>query len=149
MLVFVEDRIQEAQIPEIWETEEEKALSIDGLRRFYKEYARQNFRNHSYTNKDTGWKIRVSDQGIGEFRKFRKREHIILIRILDTMLEDSALQETVPDNKNSPGVENVSYFEYMCHVNGKTHTVKITVKKARNDEERIYYYYKFADMELK
>jgi len=75
--------ISGSQIPEIWETEEDKKLSIDGLRRYYKEFALKNFRHSPYTNKNTGWKIRVSAQGIGEIRKFRKREHIILVRILE------------------------------------------------------------------
>jgi hypothetical protein len=131
-------------IPEIKKTEKDKKLSIDGLRRFYKKFARINFRQRPYINKNTGWKIRVSAQGIGEIRKFRKREHIILIRILDAMLENSILCETVPDDKNTPGIENVSYFAYKCKVNGKAYRVKLTVKKALNDEVRFFYYFKLT-----
>ena len=138
----MESKSEETKIPEIWETDEEKKLSIDGLRRFYKEYARINFRHCSYINKDTGWKIRISAQGIGEIRKFRKREHIILVRILDTMLEDSILYSTVPDDKNTPGIENVSYFGYSCAVNGKTYSVCLTVKKAFGDDVYFFYYFK-------
>ena len=87
----MENTPKDVPIPEIGETEEEIKLSIDGLRRFYKKFARTNFRQCLYINKNTGWKIRVSAQGIGEIRKFRKREHIILVRILDTMLENSIL----------------------------------------------------------
>jgi len=43
--------ISGSQTPEIWETEEDKKLSIDGLRRFYKEFALKNFRHNPYTNK--------------------------------------------------------------------------------------------------
>ena len=136
--------LQETQIPEIWETEEEKKFSIDGLRRIYKEFAKEKLRRRSYTNKHTGWKIRVSAQGIGEIRKFRKREHIILVRILDTMLENSILSETVPDYKNTPGIENVNYFDYVCKINGKTYSVRLTVKKTLNDDEMIFYYYKLS-----
>jgi len=89
-------------VMEIWETEEDKKLSIDGLRRFYKVFALKNFRHSPYVNKDTGWKIRVSAQGIGEIRKFRKREHIFLVRILNTMLEDAVFVDTVSDEKNTP-----------------------------------------------
>jgi len=148
MLEFVENLLHETQIQEIWETDEEKALSIDGLRRFYKEFARKKFRRHPYTNKNTGWKIRVSDQGIGEIRKFRKREHIILVRILNEMLENSVLSGTVPDYKNKPGIENVSYFDYLCIVNGKLCSVKLTVKKAYNDDVRFFYYYKLTDVQI-
>ena len=149
MIIPVESLSPEASIPQIEETEEEKRLSIDGLRRFYKAYARKNFRHHPYINKNTGWQIRVSDQGIGEIRKFRKREHIILVRMLDIMLEDAILRETVPDNKNTPGVESVSYLDYECKVNEQIHTVQLTVKKIQNCETRIFYYYKFVYMELK
>jgi len=131
-------------ILEIWETEEDKNLSIDGLRRFYKKFAQINFRQHPFINKHTGWKIRVSAQGIGELKKFRKREHIILIRALDSMLEDSILCETVSDINNTPGIENVSYFKYTCKVNGKTYSVILTVKKALGDDIRFFYYFKFT-----
>jgi len=76
MLIFVGSKLDEAKIPEIWENEEETRLSVDELKRFYKEFARKNFRQRLYVNKNTGWKVRVSAQGIGEIKKFRKREHI-------------------------------------------------------------------------
>jgi hypothetical protein len=127
---------------EIWETKEEKSLSIDMLRRFYKEFALKNFRRQPYVNKNTNWKIRVSAQGIGEIRKFRKREHIILVRILDTMLEKAILYDIVPDEKSTPGIENVSYFDYRCKVNGKAYSVRITVKKTFNDEVHFFFFFK-------
>jgi hypothetical protein len=131
------------QLPEIWETEEDKKLSIDGLRRYYKEYARKNFKSCPYINKNTGWKIRVSAQGIGEIRKFRKREHIILVRILDIMLENAILCGTVSDDKKTHGIENVSYLKYNCKVNGKPYSIIITIKKTLNDDTRFFYYFKF------
>jgi hypothetical protein len=60
IIIFVENKLSDERIPEIWETEEDKKLSIDGLRRFYKEFALKNFRHNPYINKNTGWKIRVS-----------------------------------------------------------------------------------------
>ena len=131
-------------VMEIWETEEDKKLSVDGLRRFYKEFALKNFRRSPYINKNTGWKIRGSAQGIGEIRKFRKREYIILVRVLDTMLEKSIFVDTVSDEKNTPGIENVSYFDYSCKVNGKPYTVRLILKKAFGDDVRFFYYYKLT-----
>jgi hypothetical protein len=139
----------EEKIPEIWETEEDKNFSIDELRRHYKKFALENFRYKPYINKNTGWKIRVSAQGIGEIRKFRKREHIILVRILDTMLENSILADTVPDEKKTPGIENVSYLDFNCNVNGKQYNVRLVVKKALGDEVRFFYYYKLAGAQKK
>jgi hypothetical protein len=136
------DLFNAEQLPEIWETEEEKSLPIDGLRRLYKEFALKNFRRSPYINRNTGWKIRVSAQGIGEIRKFRKREHIILVRVLDTLLENSILFDIVPDEKNTPGIENVSYFNYRCKINGKAYSVRLILKKAIGDDTRFFYYYK-------
>jgi len=64
------------------------------------------------------------------------------------MLEDSILSSTVPDYKNNPGIENVSYLEYRCKVNGKLYSVTLTVKKAYNDEVRFFYYYKLTDIQI-
>ena len=131
-----------SKVPEVWETEDEKLQTVDSLRRYFKEFARKNYRDYPYINKNTGWKIRISDQGIGEIRKFRKREHIFLIRILDEILENSIFVCTVPDNKNKPGIENVSYFDCKCIINGKEYLTRLTIKKALNDEVRFFYYHK-------
>ena len=40
---FVEDTLREAQTPEIWETEEEKTLSIGGLKQKYLVFAQKQF----------------------------------------------------------------------------------------------------------
>ena len=45
------------------------------------------------------------------------------------MLENAVLYETMLDDKNTSGIENVSYFDYGCSVNGKVYFVRITVKK--------------------
>jgi len=86
----------------------------------------------------------VSDE-MKSSRRHRKREHIILVRILDTMLEGAVLYDTVPDKKNTPGIENVSYFDYGCSVSGKEYSVRITVKKTFNDDVRFFYYYKLLE----
>ena len=80
----------------------------------------------------------------GEIRKFRKREHIILVRILDVMLENATLYETVPDDKNTPGIENVSYFDHKCFVNGRAYSIRLIVKKPKNDDQRFFYYFKLT-----
>jgi hypothetical protein len=144
ILVLMADMFNMEQVPEIWETEEEKKLSIDELRRFYKEFALKNFRQKPYINRDTGWKIRISAQGIGEIRKFRKREHIILVRILDSMLENSILFDIVSDEKSTPGIENVSYFDHKCKINGKAYSVRLILKKTIGDDVRFFYYYKLS-----
>ena len=144
ILVLMADMPNTEQVHEIWETEEEKKLSIDGLRRFYKKFAIKNLRQNPYINRDTGWKIRISAQGIGEIRKFRRREHIILVRILDSMLENSVLINIVPDEKSTPGIENVSYFSYNCKINSNAYSIRLTLKKAIGDDVHFFYYYKLS-----
>jgi hypothetical protein len=58
------------------------------------------------------------------------------------MLEKAIYYDTVPDEKNTSGIENVSYLNYRCKVNGKNFLVRITVKKTLSNEERFFYYYK-------
>ena len=88
ILQFVETMPEETQIPEIWETEEDKELSIGQLKYYYQQIARQRFQGRVFINKDTGRPIRVSKDGIMEWwRKSRRREHIISVQLLGSFLE--------------------------------------------------------------
>ena len=74
MLLTVENKPGEVQIPEIWEAEEEKSLSVGQLKYNYLQIARQKFQGKVFTNKDTQNPIRVSRDGIMEWwRKSKKR----------------------------------------------------------------------------
>jgi hypothetical protein len=53
MLRFVENQLPEGEIPEIWESDEEKKLSIGRLKYAYLQYAKQNFQGHEYLNKNS------------------------------------------------------------------------------------------------
>jgi hypothetical protein len=64
VLQFVETMPEETQIPEIWETEEDKGLSIGQLKYCHQQIARQRFQGKVFINKDTGRPIRVSKDGI-------------------------------------------------------------------------------------
>jgi len=78
---MMENMQEETLIPEIWETEEEKSLSIGKLKYCYLQIAKEKFQGNVYTNKDTQNPIRVSRDGIMEWwRKSRKREHIISVQ---------------------------------------------------------------------
>jgi hypothetical protein len=66
--------ISGSQIPEIWETEEDKKLSIDELRRFYKEFALKNFRHkpiHQQRYRLENQGLRSRDRGNTEVQKKR------------------------------------------------------------------------------
>jgi hypothetical protein len=58
------------------------------------------------------------------------------------MLRDAILYDTVPDVKKASGIENVCYFDYCCKINGKRNNIRLTIKKALNDDVRFFYYFK-------
>jgi hypothetical protein len=136
----VENKL-EAEIPEIWETDEEKPLSIGQLKYRYLQIARQKFQGKVFTNKDTQSPIRVSRDGIMEWwRKSRKREHIISVQALDFFLENGIFIGESPDYKNRPEIEGASQFESACKVNGKSFRVIITIRKGIDDIAKFRYY---------
>ena len=129
------------EIPEIWESDEDKTLSIGKLKYKYRQFARQNFQGREFINKDTKRLIRVSADGIMEWwRKSRKREHIISVQLLDYFLENSVFVEENPDYKKRPEIESASLFECMCSVNGKNYTVILTIRKGVDDIAKFRYY---------
>jgi len=153
MLVFVEDRLHEAQISEIWETDEEKQLTIAVLKKKYLVFAKNQFVHIPpmvVLNKDTNWSIALSGRVISEWRiKSRTRERILSIQLLDAMIEGAKFIKTVEDAKNTDGIESVSYFENICKINGKPFKINITVKKQKILNRRFAYYYSATEFEIK
>jgi len=137
----VKNNPNKIQIPEIWEPEEEKPLSIGQLKHCYLQIARRKFQGKVFINKDTQNPIRVSRDGIMEWwRKSRKREHIISVHLLDYFLENGILIGENPDYRNRPEIEGVSLFESACKVNGKSFKVIITIRKGVDDIAKFRYY---------
>ena len=129
------------QIPEIWETEEEKAFSIGQLKFRYLQIARQKFQGKVFTNKDTKNPIRVSRDGINEWwKKTRRREHIISVQLLDFFLENGIFICESPDYKKRPEIEGASQYASVCKVNGKLYRVIITIRKGVDDIAKFRYY---------
>jgi hypothetical protein len=141
MLTFMENRPGEAQIPEIWETEEERQLSIGQLKHQYLQYAKQNFQGKEFANKDTGKPIRVSQDGLMEWwRKSRRREHIIAVRLLDQFLENAVFKGDSPDYKGRSTIEGASRFETWCKANKKTYQVALVTRKAFNSPDKFRFF---------
>jgi len=153
MLIFVESSLNEGQIPEIWETEEEKQLTVAALKKKYISFARSRFIHNppmTVLNKDTNWLIELSNRVINEWwGKSRTREKILSIQFLDVMIEGAKFHKTVDDTKKTPGIENVSYFENLCKINGKPFRINITVKKMLDKNRRFAYYYAATNFEAK
>jgi len=143
--ILMENKYKEYQNHEIWETEEEKKLSITALKKKYIAFARSQFIHKppmAVRNIETNWFIELSNRVINEWwGKSRTRERILAIQLLDIMIEKAQFIKTVEDSKKTPGIENVSYFENVCRINGRPFKIKITVKKILDMDRRFAYYY--------
>jgi hypothetical protein len=143
MILSVEATLDEAEIPEIWETEEEKELTFGELRAKYVIVAWKRFLKKPpmvLENKTTGWKIELTGRVLKEWRaKSRTRPRIVAIKILDTMIETAKLIKTEKDSKKTPNIAEVNEFENHCKINGILHRIHIIVKK--QPYRRFVYYY--------
>jgi hypothetical protein len=144
----VETTLDTSTIPEIWETDEDKALSIGKLKYQYLQIAKQDFQGKVFVNKNTGKIIRVSADGIMEWwRKSRKREHIISIQLLDFFLENALFLVEAPDYQERKKIESASLFESECEVNGKHFKVILTTRKSIYDIDK-FRYFSLKDIEM-
>ena len=126
----------------IIETDDERCLSIDELRRKCLIYAQQNFQGKSFTNKDTDRIIQVSHQGLGEWKmKSKTREQILSIKILDKLIENSIFDHETPDEKGRLDIEAFSYFKILCVINGNQFQAIITVKCSKPYGDKYYHHY--------
>jgi hypothetical protein len=137
MLMFVANQ----EIPEIWETEEDKRLPLIGLKKKYLAYAKGHFQGHEFLNKNTGKMIKVSGDGIREWWvKSRRRAHIISIQILGYFLENGVLAEIQPDYKGRDYIESASRFHSGCVINDELYRVILTTRKSVDDIDKLRYY---------
>jgi hypothetical protein len=141
-LPYVDDALQSSFTPEIWESEEEKKLTAGDLRRKYIGIAYSRFVRQPpviVINLDTNWHIELSSRVVKEWRaKSRTRERILSLQLLDTMIEGAKFLRTVKDSKGTCGIDDVSYFENACKINGTLFKIKITTKRTK---ERCFAYY--------
>jgi hypothetical protein len=146
--MFVKNKQDKIKILEIWESEDDKHLTVNKLREKYIEYARSHFIKMPHLiveNQDTKWKIEITTQVIKEWRtKSRTRPRIIAIQLLDEMIKTAVLIKTEGDNKKTRGIESVNEFENRCIIEGKLYKVRIIVKK---QPDRYFAYY-FGSVEL-
>ena len=147
----MENRLNEGQIPEIWETDEDKKLDIKELKEKYTKYAHDYYIKNpplALINQNTKWDIEVTTRVVKEWwKKSRTRPRIIAIQLLDVMIETARLVKTGKDAKNTRGIESVSDFENICKIEGKPYKVRIIVKKQPN--RRFAYYYGATNIEMK
>ena len=130
-----------AQLPEIWETEEDKLLTIGQLKYRYRQIAKHKFQGKVFTNRDKNIQIKVSADGIMEWwRKSRKREHIISVQALDFFLENGVFVEENLDYLERRKIESASQFKSICKINGKRYGVNLITRKAIYDIDKFRYF---------
>jgi hypothetical protein len=112
------------------------------LRKECLEYARQNLQGRSFTNRATGREIMVSREGLGEWKmKSKSREQTLSIKILDQMLENALFDHDALDEQGRPNIENFSYFNHHCVINGTPFMAVITIKRTKHYGDKYYHHY--------
>jgi len=133
--------VENKQIPEIWETEEDKKLSTFDLKTKYKVYFQTHFQGRQYLNRDIGIHISVSSDGVRQWAtKSRSREKIILIQVLDFLLVNGKYEgQPIPDRKERAEIEHFKHFHHAVIINGAKYNVILKVIKPVNQLHKFYY----------
>ena len=143
------DKLNGARIPEIWETEEEKGLSDKELKEANFSWALKNLRGKSFINKAIREAITVSRDGLGEWKTVTKsRDQALSIRILQQLLEEGSFWKEELPKKRDPNIDKVVYFQHDCKINGNMYTAVITVKVYKSQNYRKYYHHYLDDFIL-
>ena len=133
--------MHEAQIPEIWETEEEKHKLFKDLREFYIKFARTHFQGKKYYNKVLADNVIVSRDGIDKLEGMISfREQCVAIQLLDKILINSVVKKHEADKKSRWNVEGFIYLMCQCKINGKPYKIYTTIKKTVNNPLKFYGY---------
>ena len=142
----MENSLDEVKIPEIWETEEEKNLPVQELKKMLFAWALKRLKGKSFINKPINKAITVSRDGLGEWKSTTKsREQAISIKILGILLEAADYWKEGPHIPPDPNIEKVIYFRQDCRINGKMYTAVITVKAYKSQNYRKYYHHYLDD----
>jgi len=138
--------LRETNIPEIWETEEEKKLSARELKKLNFSWALKHLRGKSFTNQSINEAITVSRDGLGEWKTVTKsRDQAASIKILGKLLECAIFwKEETPKNRD-PNIEKIIYFRQECEVNGNKYVAVITVKVYKSPQNYHKYYHHYLD----
>jgi hypothetical protein len=148
MLVFVEESLNGAKIPEIWETGEEKGLSVRELKNLNFAWALKQLRGKFFVNKAINEAVAVSRDGLGEWKTNTKsREQAISIRILGQLLTNAAFWKKKDHVPPDPNIKEVVYLRQDCMVNGKRYTAVFTVKVYKAGNRHKYHHHYLDDLE--
>jgi len=147
MLLSVRENSLPVITPEIEETEEEKLLSAQELKKIYFKWALNNIRGKRFFNKSIMRNISIARDGLGEWKSATKsREQALSIKILDDLLKIAVYWKEKPHKPPDPNIEKVIYFKQRCRVNGKDYTAVITVKVYKSEGLYKYYHHYLDDI---
>ena len=142
----MKNSFDENQIPEIFETEDDKKLSNKDLKAKYFKWALNNIRGKSFNNKSIMQVINIARDGLSEWKTTTKsREQTLSIKLLAILLEIAKYWKEKPHIPPDPNIEKVVYFRQHCRVNGKDHTAIITVKVYKAEHRHKYYHHYLDD----
>jgi hypothetical protein len=133
----------ELTTPAIYETNDEKALSDQDLKRACFTYAKEHFQGKAFRNRALNVDITVSSDGLGEWKsKTKSREQILSIKILDALLESGGYWKEEQPKDKDPNIAKVIYLRQNCQINGNLFTAIITIKVyfARNYHKYYHHY---------
>jgi hypothetical protein len=126
----------------VTETPAEMELSDFALKDACMVFARTCFQGKTFTNKETGRRIIVSSDGLGEWKsKTKSREQILSIKILDKLLENALFDHDASDKLKRPEIEGFSYFKTPCDINGQRYLAIISIKRVKNYGDKYYHHY--------
>ena len=149
MLKFVVNNLNVAQLPEIWETVEDKNLSDKDLKTKYFIWALNNVRGKIINNKSIKHGISIARDGLGEWKTATKsREQVLSIKLLAALLENAEYWQEKPHIPPDPNIEKVIYLRQHCRVNNKDYTAIITVKVYKAQRRHKYYHHYLDDFLL-
>jgi hypothetical protein len=147
MLRFLDNSLNEGQIPEIGETEEERQFSDRELKNRNFVWALQNLRGKIFINKSIKTGIHVSRDGLGEWKTATKsRDQALSIKILGLLLEMADYWKEGPHVPPDPNIEKVVYFRQHCRINGNNYIAMITVKVYKSQINHKYYHHYLDDL---
>lgn len=105
-----------------------------------KKWAKENLQGRSPVNKDTGWKIDITGNGIDKALSGERQspiDHIEAIRAIPDLIENAVKSETRPDRDNDPHIKNIHIFYAPLEIDNKLYRAKLTIKE-RNNGKRFY-----------
>jgi len=124
------------------ETDEEKNMNDQELKKKSKEFAQSNFQGKKYFNSSAGKEILVSADGIGKWHNITKsRDQGLSIKKLDEMLKFAIRVDGSTDEKNRHSVDGFTYFEQLIFVNNNLYKAKIATKETHGNESKYYYHF--------